>query len=51
MALRGEVTVLVVAHRLSTVQDVDTAYVLDKGKIIASGPFSKLRRDVPLIKN
>lgn len=51
MALRGEVTVLVVAHRLSTVQNVDTAYVLDKGKIIASGPFSKLRRDVPLIKN
>ncbi len=51
IVLRGEVTVLVVAHRLSTVRNVDTAYVLDKGKIIASGPFSKLRRDVPLIKN
>ncbi len=51
MALRGQVTVLVVAHRLSTVQKVDTAYVLDKGAILASGPFSKLRRDVPLIRN
>lgn len=51
MALRGKVTVLVVAHRLSTVQNVDIAYVVEKGKILASGPFLKLRREVPLIKN
>lgn len=51
MALRGKVTILVVAHRLSTVQNVDTAHVLESGTIIASGPFSKLRKEVPLIKN
>lgn len=49
--LRGEVTVLVVAHRLSTVQRVDKAYVLESGKIMASGPFSKLRKEVPLIQS
>lgn len=48
--LRGDVTMLVVAHRLSTVQHVDKAYVLERGKIIAEGPFSNLREQVPLIR-
>ena len=50
MALRGKVTMIVVAHRLSTVQNVDVAHVLVQGKILASGSFSELRRKDPLVK-
>jgi len=35
--LRGNVTVLIIAHRLSTVVDVDRLLVLDKGKILEEG--------------
>ena len=40
--LRGKATVLIVAHRLQTVQDVDCIYVMDKGKIIESGSHNEL---------
>jgi subfamily B ATP-binding cassette protein MsbA len=35
--LRGEKTILVVAHRLSTVQQADKIFVLEEGRIIESG--------------
>ena len=34
---RGKRTILVVAHRLSTVQKADKVYVLEGGKIVESG--------------
>jgi ATP-binding cassette subfamily B protein len=41
--LRGEnKTVIIIAHRLSTVVKADTIVVLDKGKILESGPHEKL---------
>lgn len=36
-ALHGTKTVLIVAHRLTTVQDCDRIYRLDTGKIVATG--------------
>jgi len=48
--LGGHVTTIVVAHRLSTVQHSDTVFVIDKGKLVASGKLRDLERDVPLVK-
>ena len=40
--LQGQTTLIIIAHRLSTIKNVDIIYVLDKGKIIASGDFDGL---------
>jgi len=37
-------TILIVAHRLSTVVDVDRVLVVDDGRIVADGPHSELIR-------
>lgn len=48
--LGSETTVIVIAHRLSTVQRADAVHVMEAGKAIASGSFSEVRRSVPLIE-
>jgi ATP-binding cassette subfamily C protein len=40
--LRGDYTVVLVAHRLSTVQRCDTVHVLEGGTVVASGTFDDL---------
>ena len=42
--LQGEYTILIVAHRLSTVIDSDRIFVVDKGKIVADGTHQELLR-------
>ncbi len=42
---RGEITVFVIAHRLSTVTDVDKLLVLEKGRIIEQGNPRELLKD------
>ena len=46
-ALRGEVTVLMIAHRLSAIRWADLIYVLEDGKVVESGGWAELneRRD------
>ncbi|MFN3265516.1 MAG: ABC transporter ATP-binding protein [Deinococcales bacterium] len=40
--LRGERTVMVIAHRLSTVQNADQIFVLEQGKVIEQGQHHTL---------
>lgn len=47
MNLKGKVSMIVVAHRLSTVKSADKIIYLDKGKLVASGSFDELRARVP----
>jgi HlyD family secretion protein len=35
-------TIIMIAHRLNTVKNCDTIYVMDKGKIVASGSYNDL---------
>lgn len=45
--LKGQVTVVVVAHRLSTVVAADKVVYMEKGRIIKVGTFEEVKRDVP----
>jgi ABC-type multidrug transport system fused ATPase/permease subunit len=45
--LKGKVTLVVVAHRLSTVQKVDKLVYLENGQIIGIGTFNELRTSIP----
>jgi ABC-type multidrug transport system fused ATPase/permease subunit len=45
--LKGEVTVVLIAHRLSTVRQADVVVYLDKGKILSKGTFDEVRASVP----
>jgi ABC-type multidrug transport system fused ATPase/permease subunit len=45
--LRGSVTVIMIAHRLSTVRNADLVIYMDMGKVIATGTFDQVRTSVP----
>ena len=46
-ALHGNVTVIMIAHRLSTVRNADTVIYMDEGTIKAVGTFDEVRSTVP----
>ena len=46
-ALRGEVTLISVAHRLSTIKDYDQVCYLEGGQILGKGTFADLARQLP----
>ncbi len=45
--LGNDVTVIVIAHRLSTVRSASQVIYLEDGKILAHGTFEEVRRQVP----
>lgn len=45
--LKGELTVITVAHRLSTIRDADRIFFMSGGRIEASGTFDELVEAVP----
>ena len=45
--LRGSVTVIMIAHRLSTVRNADSVIYMDKGQIKSIGTFEQVRGAVP----
>ena len=46
-SIKGNVTILMVAHRLSTVRDADLVVYLEKGSLRAFGSFKEVRDMVP----
>lgn len=46
-SLKGNVTVVLIAHRLSTVREADLVIYMEAGKLIASGSFEEVRTKVP----
>lgn len=45
--LRGKTTVIMIAHRLSTVRSADNVVYMEKGQVIAQGTFESVRVKVP----
>ena len=50
-AMRGEVTVVLIAHRLNTIQRSDVVYLVDEGKIADFGTFPQLLKTNPKVRN
>ena len=44
-------TVVIVAHRLSTIMDADIIHIVDKGQIVASGTHDELLKENEIYKN
>ncbi|MGF1529111.1 MAG: ABC transporter ATP-binding protein [Candidatus Competibacterales bacterium] len=42
-ALKGQMTVVIIAHRLATIRNVDRIYVLDRGRLVEQGSYHELR--------
>lgn len=49
--LRGKCTIVVVAHRLSTIQKANPVFVIVGGKVIDEGPLEKLQKSNRMVKN
>jgi ABC-type multidrug transport system fused ATPase/permease subunit len=47
LALKGQVTVILIAHRLSTVREADEVIYMEDGSVIAKGTFEQVRSIVP----
>jgi len=47
LGLKGKVTVIMIAHRLSTVRDADQVIYIENGQLIARGTFNQLRTQIP----
>jgi ABC-type multidrug transport system fused ATPase/permease subunit len=45
--IQGNVTVVVIAHRLSTVRRADRVLYVENGKILADGTFDSVRNEIP----
>ena len=45
--LRNKVTVIMIAHRLSTVRQADRVIFMQSGKILADGSFEEVRQRIP----
>lgn len=49
-SLKKSMTLLLIAHRLSTLKDCDQIYVLDQGKLITSGTYDDLLTNCDLFQ-
>jgi ATP-binding cassette, subfamily B, bacterial PglK len=49
--MRGKATVVLIAHRLNTVQRSDVVFLVEEGRIVASGTFSELMQSNTTVQN
>lgn len=42
--IQGKCTMIIIAHRLSTVKNADEIFLMDKGEVVASGNFEELQK-------
>ncbi len=45
--LKGGVTIVMIAHRLSTVKESDAIHYMENGSLVKSGTFDELRNSIP----
>jgi ABC-type multidrug transport system fused ATPase/permease subunit len=45
--IKGKVTILMIAHRLSTVRNADQVLYLENGRVLSLGSFEHVRREIP----
>ena len=45
--LRGQTTIVMIAHRLSIVRNADLVVYMSSGKVLATGTFSEVRNVIP----
>ena len=50
-SLAGEVTICVIAHRLSSIRNTDLVVYMDRGHVVKSGKFEEVRESVPDFDN
>jgi ABC-type multidrug transport system fused ATPase/permease subunit len=46
-SLKGDVTVILIAHRLSTVREADQVVYLEGGRVLSTGTFDEVRAAIP----
>jgi len=51
MALEGKVTIIIIAHRITTIKKVGNIYFMGSGKIIGVGNYNSLQKSVPEFEN
>jgi ABC-type multidrug transport system fused ATPase/permease subunit len=49
--MRGKVTVVLIAHRLNTVQRSDVVFLVEEGRVTASGTFPELLKSNKTVQN
>ena len=49
--LRGSRTIMMVAHRLSTVRNCDRLYLLEGGRVVAEGTYDELQKKSELFRS
>jgi ABC-type bacteriocin/lantibiotic exporter with double-glycine peptidase domain len=49
--MRGRVTVILIAHRLNTVQNSDMVFLMERGSLTASGTFHHLLETNTTVQN
>jgi ATP-binding cassette subfamily C protein len=43
-SLKGKVTIIMIAHRLTTIRNLDQVILMEKGRLVAQGKFEELVR-------